>query len=269
MLAVFLRFIKDKRNSLFGFALSSAAFLEMYVSLFPFIKEQSQQLEAILKTYPEGFMKAFGIESSNIVFSRLESYLSTEQFSFIWPILLIIFAVSLANSIAVNDIEKGTIEFAASLPISRIKFFLARYLGGIFNLFLFVLISNFSLIPFAALHDATFSLENLIKLSFVGFLFGVMVLTIGSFFSVLFSEKGKTSFVVGGLILLAYIANIVSTLKETFSNLKYLSPFYYFNPSTIFMKGEFLDYTFVFFVGVTVVFFTLALFWYRDRDLTS
>jgi hypothetical protein len=48
MIAVFLRILKDKRNSLIGYLVGSAAFVAMYLSLFPALRDQADMLNKLL-----------------------------------------------------------------------------------------------------------------------------------------------------------------------------------------------------------------------------
>lgn len=67
------------------------------------------------------------MDAASFSFSSLQSYLSTEYMSFLWPILAIIFTLAIANYIIVNEVDKGTSETLFSLPIKRTKLFLSRY----------------------------------------------------------------------------------------------------------------------------------------------
>ena len=74
------------QNSLIAYTLGAVATVEMYIALFPAIQDQAEQLNKLLAAYPKGFMEAFGFNGTEALFSRLESYMSTEYFTFFWPI---------------------------------------------------------------------------------------------------------------------------------------------------------------------------------------
>jgi ABC-type transport system involved in multi-copper enzyme maturation permease subunit len=183
MVAVFRRILKDKRNSLIAYLFGSVVFVEMYLSLFPTLKQQADMLNKLLESYPKGLMSAFGFEGTAAFFSTVENFMSTEFFTLFWPILTITLMVSFANSMIVAEIEKGTIETVLAQPFSRLKIFFSRYLGGAFYFAIFSGVSIFSIVLFSALHGFDYQLQNYFTIWGVGFLFGMAIFSIACFFS--------------------------------------------------------------------------------------
>src|SRR5512133_2148967 len=97
MIAVYLRFFKEKTLSLAIYVGSMVAFLELYVLTFPSLATQTQQLSQIVKSMPKGLLESFGVDPASLTLFTLEGLLSTKHFSFVWPLVTVIFAVSLAN----------------------------------------------------------------------------------------------------------------------------------------------------------------------------
>lgn len=267
MFAVFLRTIKDKKVAILVYVLSAVGFVWMYVGLFPSIQEGTEQLKEAFKAYPEGLMKAFGIEDIDLVFSSIEGFMSVQLFSFIWPIMALILAISLASAAVAGEVEKGTIEILLSQPISRIKIFLGKYLAAIFSLLGFVLIPIYSIIFFCALYDIPYIAKNYLSISILSFLFGLSVLAISYFISSLISEKGRSSFLVGAVLIIMYVLNIISNLKENLSDLKYASLFYYYNAGDAIIEGKIDLLSFWVLFGVFIVFSVLALTVFVKRDV--
>ena len=130
MKALFLRTIKDHRISLLIYLIIGTAFVWMFVSLFPSMADKADELTKLIENYPEALMKAFGIGENVQIFYSLETFMSLEHYSLMWPILLIALTVSYASSSLAGEVEKGTIEFLLSLPMTRWKVFSAKYLAG-------------------------------------------------------------------------------------------------------------------------------------------
>jgi ABC-2 type transport system permease protein len=121
MFGVFFRMMKDKFNTMLIYSLSSIAFLEMYIATFPYVQKQADSFNQMVKSLPKEMFSALGIDPSQLSYSNLQSYLATEMFSFMWPILAIIFCTSLANYSIAGEIEKGDIELTLAQPVSRTK----------------------------------------------------------------------------------------------------------------------------------------------------
>lgn len=269
MLAIFLKTLKDKKNSLLAYILGSAVFVEMYLALFPALKDQAEMLNKLIESYPKGFMSAFGFEGTAAFFSTVENYMSTEFFSFFWPILTVIMMIAFANSIIVAEIERGTIELLLAQPISRLKLFFSRYLAGATYFAIFSGASIFSILLFAVLHRFEYQVANYFTIWGVAFAFGMAVFSIASFFSAIFSERGKAIFATTGILISMYALNIISGLKDNLKNLQYFSFFHYLNAPQALGKNHVVDWTFWVFGGVIVVFTLAAALWFNRRDITT
>lgn len=262
------RMLRDKWKSFVIYAIASIGFLEMYVALFPAISKQSGQFDQLLKTLPPELFKAMNMDPATLSFGNFQAYLSSEYMSFLWPILAIIFAVSLASYISVNEIDKGTIETLVSLPAKRSKIFFERYLAGLLMLAGFCAISLLGAIPLAKLHNTEFIFNNFLTAAIGSLLFIWAVYSLATLFSVLFSEKGKASMATGGVLILMYVVFIISTLKESLKDLQYISFFNYFSGSELLAKNIYPEYAVLALGGFAVVTTLAALFWFSRRDLS-
>ncbi len=265
MFNIFLHTVKERRWTIIVYCVSIVLFLWMYISLFPSLQKSIGALEEYMKNFPEGFMKAFGFEIDS--FSTFEGYLASEQFSFIWPFFVIALLISLGSSFFSGEIEKGTIELLLSQPISRVKIFLGKFFAGVFNLAVFVFISFIAIFPMAEFYNIQYKTREFLKLSLIGFLFGLSVFGISLLASVIFSERSKAIFLVVGILVFMYVLNIVSGLKENLEKLKYFSFFYYFNPPNVLLHNKIDNLTWWVFSGVFIITSTLALFWFRKKDV--
>lgn len=268
MLAFARRMLRDQYKSFIIYSLSALAFLEMYVALFPTISQQASQFDQMLKTMPQELFKAMNMDPSTLSFSTMESYLSTEYMSFLWPILAIIYAISIANYISINEIDKGTVETLISLPASRTRIFVERYLTGLLMLAIFCAISLFGVVPLAEIHNADYVLGNYTTATIGSFLFIWAVYSLSVLFSVIFSEKGRASMTSSGVLILMYVLSIISGLKENLVNLQYVSFFHYFNGSDLLIKNVYPEYAVLVLGGFAVVVAISALFWFNRRDLS-
>jgi len=267
MWTIFWRTIKDRRVLLLIYCLSSIALLWMYIALFPSFKDQTANLEQLMKSYPESFMKAFNFDIKS--FTTLEGFLSTEQFSLMWPLVLILMLVGYAGSSFAGEIEKGTIEILLSQPISRVKLFISRYSAGLMMLVVFVVFSIFAAIPLGKAYQISFQSENFVTLALLGFMFGLSIFSIAMFLSSIFSDKGKVFFISGGLLVIMYVLNILSSIKESLSDLKYASFFYYFNPPKALVHNQIDHWSYLVFFGTALVLAILGLIVFVRRDIST
>ncbi|MEK9156421.1 MAG: ABC transporter permease subunit [Patescibacteria group bacterium] len=267
MWAIYWRTIRDRRSSLAIYVAITVILVWLYVSLFPEMAKQSERFNELMKAYPEQLMKAFGIESPGVIFSKLENFLAMEQYSLTWPILLVALFISWGGAALAGEIEKGTIELLLAQPVSRSKLFWSKYLSGLSGLIVFVLVSVYSAIPLAAAYDVSYRLAHFNKMAIIGFLFGWAIFSLAIFFSALFSERGRVYFLTAGVTLIMYVLNLVANLKESLSDLKYLSLFHYFNANDALMENKIDDLSYLVFIVSALVFSGLGALTFTRRDI--
>lgn len=268
MLAFAVRMIRDKYKAFIAYSISAIAFLEMYIALFPAIKQQASQIDQMIQSFPPQLFEAMNMSASSLSFSTLESYLSTEYMSFLWPIMAIIFVISIANYISVNEVDKGTIETLASLPASRTRVFVERYFAGLLLIAGFTAISFLGALPLASMHGIDFIFANFVTSMIGSFLFAWAVYSLAVLMSVLMSEKGRASMITGGILTLMYVINIISNLNSDLDNLKFFSFFNYFNGSDLLISNTYSEYSIVVLIGFSVIAAIGAIVWFNRRDLS-
>ncbi|MEX0621882.1 MAG: ABC transporter permease subunit [Candidatus Woykebacteria bacterium] len=268
---MFSLFLKTIRKNIFGLAvytLISAAFVWMYVAFYPSLAKESEILKKSFEALPKEFFQAFDIEIGTY-FSSLEGFLSGEYFSIIWPIVLIILTIAYASTSIAGEVEKGTIELLLAQPISRLKIFLAKYFSGIVIIAAFVLLSNFSAVPFAALHNVDYQLQNYLTMSIIGFLFGFAIFGICTLLSSLSSTKGRPAAITGGVLIIMYALNIFSAFQESIDNLKFASFFHYYDFKEAIVNNS-IDITNVsLFLAVGIITTVAATVVFIKRDIST
>lgn len=269
MFQLIIRSLRDKKYQTIIYSIASIAFLELYISIFPSIQKESANMSKLIDSYPEAMLKAFNIDKAALTFEDLGAYLAMEHFSFIWPIIVIILAISFANYAISNELEKGTIEHLLSQPISRTKVFISRYLAGAINLLGYSALSILMIFPLAAIHNVEIWDKGVWVVFAISLLFTWAVYGLAFLGSAFFSEKGKASIVASGTLIIMYVLNIVAGLKESLDYLRYFSFFYYYNSMTAIMKGEYIDGAILVYVGVAVLSSLLALYWFSRRDVSA
>jgi ABC-2 type transport system permease protein len=265
MLPITWRTIKDKRLSLLIFTLATVGMLWVYVSMFPGIQKESQKLTEAFQSYPEAMLKAFNIEALD--FSRLENFVAMEQYSIIWPLIVLFLLLAFAGTSLAGEVEKGTVETLLSRPISRGKIFFQKYLAGILVLVGYTSITVFAIWPLARLQGIDFNMGNFVLVFWLCLLFGWAVYSLGMLCSAWFSERSHVYGIAGGILILMYVLNIIAALKESAANLKYLSFFHYYDSSSVLIKGEFDTLSIVVFASFSIIISGIAAWRFIKRDV--
>ena len=264
MFAIFLKTINERIVSLTAYFVFAVLLLVMFMSLYPSIQENSKQLNELFQSYPQGLKDALGLEGLN--FDTVEKFLSIQYFGFMWPMLVIVITISVGASLA-REKEEGTISILFSRPLSRLKIFFAQYIAGVSILAIFSFVSVFVGVFIASVNGIEYIFKNFLSIGFLGFLLGISILTISTFFSSVFSEKSRVLIFTGGLTLCMYTLNLLANLKESLEGLKYFSFFHYYNPSVALAKGELEFSAITVFLLVTLVFLTSGAYIFNKKDV--
>ncbi len=238
MNAIFKRTLRDRRLSLLAFCLGGLGLVILYSSIFPSIQQQSQAFQQAFKSLPEGLSKAFGIDAS--IYTSLTGYLGVELFSITWPIIAMFLVISTAGSALAGEVERRTMGLLLSSPVSRTVIYWSKYLAGMVGFLLFVLFSLGSIFPIALVMGINAPLHVFTPVIGLASLFGLAVYSIAMMLSSLFNERGKVYAATAGIVALMYVANIVASLQDKVSWLKYASFFYYFNYAEV-LRGTHIN----------------------------
>lgn len=268
MFNLIFRTIRDRKLSILAYAFGGLLFMEMYIAMFPSIRDQAAKMSDLFEAYPEEFLKIFGLDKSSLVFDTVEKFLAVEHFSIVFPILLFAMFISWGGSALAGEIEKGTMGFLLAKPLSRLKIFFAKYISGIIALIVLISFAVMGAIPLAKLHNIAYQGENYLTISILSFLLGLAVLSVSMFLSALFNDKGKAYFITTGIIIVMYVLDIISKLKDNLADLKYASFFYYYDYNSALLDNKIEMQSIWIFLGITVLFTALGAWWFNRRDIS-
>jgi ABC-2 type transport system permease protein len=268
MIALIEKTLRKNIFTLIIYSTISATFVWMYVAFYPSIAKESETLKEAFKAYPQELFQAFNIEIETFI-SSFEGFIAAEHFSIIWPIVLAILIISYASASIAGEIDKGTIDLLLAQPISRLKIFLAKYFSGLFLITTFILLSNFSVVPFALLHNVDLRIQNYLTISVLGFFFALAILGICILVSSFSSSRGRPAAVTGGVLIVMYALNIFSTFQESVEFLKYASFFHYFDYKTAVVDNQINLLNLLVLSTVGVVTAVIAAIIFIKRDIAT
>lgn len=259
------KIIEKRKTSIFWYALSLFLLIILYVSLYPSLSKASGVYIKLIKSMPSAFKSAFGF--SNLLNFTLLNFLSTEYLSLLFLVILIFFTISFASSQISGEIENKTIGVVLSLPISRIKIYLSKYIVGVIGTMILVIFGVISIVPIAAMMNIRVSAESVYLISMMAFLFSLSSLSIGFFISSVFSKKGLSNTLSAIIFLVMYIANIISSINTHLKFLRYISFFYYYNIDNIIKYNHIRYLSISVFLDVFIFFSLLGMFIFYKRDI--
>lgn len=218
---------------------------------------QGAALQEIIKGLPPALLAVFKMSLSS--FASPVGYMCARGLSLLWPIVIIAFAAGSAGGISLM-LERGTIHFELSLPVSRSDWFLSRILAGLLGLGLLMLVT------FAALSVAVQA--NWWRFMMLGLAFGILWLGVAYAFAAFARDRGLVTGMVFGLFGFEFL---LSTLSSTISGLGWLSNFSMWSnyaPEAVMNDGVPWG-TVATWIAFGIFGFGLALWRWRTRDIPA
>lgn len=258
-------YIWDRKTIILAYSISCVLMLWLYIALFPSLQAQAESLNQMMKSLPESMMKALGASSMDM--TRLTDLLAGKHFNNLWPIILFILALSQGGGALAAEIERGTMELLLAQPISRMQLYWARVIASTKVIAFFCIVSVLPAVPLAHAYGIKADWANYLDMCLMGFAFGFATLGLGYLLSAWFSEKAKVYFVGAAVVILMYVCTIFSVLKESLTDLKYLSFFWYMSSDNALIRADIYWTGFLVLVGFGVVALGIGAWIFQKRDI--
>ncbi len=234
MLNIIRRKLKDQRNSVLVYAASVIAYAALMISLFPSMREMD--IEAIYSQMPENFMKFFGTEMT--AFSTIEGYISVEFLSLFFPLIIVFYAGSTAGSAIAGQIERRTIDFNLSQPISRTKLVLSETVVALIYLLAITSSTGIAMLGFGKAFDVAFKPDGVLAFVVTATLFMWAFYGLAILISSLLRSKMSVMLITAGVLLGSYIFSSLSRIVEKLQGYDKYSLFYLYNPEELLRSGN-------------------------------
>ncbi|MEX2555010.1 MAG: ABC transporter permease subunit [Actinomycetota bacterium] len=259
---VLAKSLRDQRRKAVWWSLGLALFALMTTSIYPSYSSTASELERFMERAPAALRAFFG----GTDLGTPAGYLHTEVFSFMAPLMLILFAVALGTRMIAGEERRGTLDLLLSAPLSRRRLagekFLAMILAtlGIATVFWAVLAAG----------SAIFSMEiglgelaqTMLSCALLAFVFGALAFALGAGTGSTAVATGATAAVGVGSYLLDGLAPVVGGLRPY----QVLSPFHYFFDAQPLRNGVDPVHAAIL-VAMTTVLFGVSLLLIDRRDL--
>lgn len=230
MFTIIKRKFMDQLLSLTYYFGGLLAYSWMMIALFPTMK--SADLTNIYAQFPKEFLKFFGsngIESMGTI----EGFLSLEFLSLFFILIIAFYVGSSAGSTIAGSIEKKTMDFQLSQPISRTKLIIAETLVGLFNTFLLVAATTLSIFLLAKSYHVSMNNHGLLTFLFVATVLLWSFYGIAMLLSSLLKNKITVASLTVSILMGFYIFNAMTKIVEKLAKYEKYSLFNMYDPQKL------------------------------------
>jgi ABC-2 type transport system permease protein len=260
---IFLKTLRDQRRSLLMWGAYLIVLGVIMALFYPTISKMTA-FNQYLSQLPEGMKEMFG--TGIIDYTTPSGYFSTELFSLMVPLLLLVFGIGFGANTIAGEEEKGTLGFLLTNPVPRWRVVADKFsvlvvsifvLGFLFWAGLAVTVSAMSInISILKLAEATIGACALaLVFAAVAFLAGCVK-----------GSKGTSMGVASGLAVLTYLLNTLGGLVNWLKDYRFLSPFYhYMEPDTL--NNGLSPVHLLVLLGLVIIFFAFSIPAFIRRDI--
>ena len=260
---VFAKTLRDQRRSYPWWVVGFMGTVVMYAAVWPSIAENADMFEDYMKNLPDVFQELIGGAGG---FTTPEGYLGSELFSFLGPILLLVYAIGAGARAIAGEEEGGSLDLLLSTPVRRRRVLVDKFEAMVLGTFGLAFVAWLAVVALGPIWDLRPDLENFtaacLHLFLLAIAFGAIALAVGS----ATGSKGLAIGVPSGFALVAFIVNLFGTTVSWLEPVRPLSPFYYYSGSEPLANGVDVVHALVL-VAIVTVALAFAVWRFERRDL--
>lgn len=260
---VFVKTLYERRWFALGWSLGFVAFAALMASFYPAM-HMDGAIDALVANMPEAFKGLIGNLSD---LNQFSTYIASQLFDIRLPLIAGIMAIILGQSLSTAEEERGELRTLLSLPISRIKLLLQKWLAlvvitGFTVLGLFIGISV--TMPFV--EGASIDMDKLLQLLAMTWLLMITYGTIAFGVGAITGNKGAATAISILVIIGSFILSTFGQAVDWLEAYEKLSLIHYF-PATDVVKSGIEWANVAVLGGLTAILLIVASIVFRRRDI--
>ncbi len=261
---IFLREIKAYRKSIIFWSIGIILLIASGMAKYEATASNGQSINEVFAGMPQSFQTIFGTASFDL--SKASGYFGMLVLYLF--LMATIHATMLGANIIAKEERDKTAEFLFVKPVSRNKIITLKMLGALVNILTFNIVTWVSSVLLVGNYSKGELVNDDIAVVMIGMLIlQLLFLVIGTAIAAVYKNSKKAASLSAGILLITFLLSIGIDLNEKMENLKYLTPFKYYEAKNIMYEGGF-DFLFVLLSLVLIAALTFVTYVsFKKRDL--
>ena len=261
---IFIREMRAHRKSLILWCIGVLIMVVSGMSKYAVYSGTGKSINDIMAEMPKSVQLIFGTGSFDL--SKASGFYGM---LFLYLVIMAtVHAAMLGATIIAKEERDKTAEFLFVKPVSRNKIITAKLLAAFTNILIFnivTLLSSIWIVRYYSKGEAVTG--DILKLMMGMFVLQLMFMLIGTGIAAI-SKKPKTAGSrATAILLVAFVLYKVSDMSSKLENLKYLTPFKYYDAKNLMYGGGFEPVYVILSVVIIAVLFGTTYVFYKRRDL--
>lgn len=262
---IFFKEMKANRKSLIIWSIAVILLIAGGMGKYAAFSATGQSVAIIIAQLPGSIQAILGTGSFDL--SKASGYYGV-LFLYL-ALMAAVHAAILGSTIISKEERDRTSEFLFVKPVSRNKIITSKLIAALTNIIIFNLVTlAFSIITVGYYSRGEDVTADILKLSLGLFFLQLIFLFIGTGTAAISRKPNTTPSTAAGILLIAFVLNVVVDLDKKMSFLKFLTPFKYFNARDLMYGGKFEPVFLVLSVLIIAAASAVTYVFYQRRDLT-
>lgn len=262
---IYLVELKHQWKSLLFWSLGIVGFMLAAMSKYEGYSKSGTSVNEIFKELPGGISAFFGanlldLQSAAGFFTICALYLG---------VMLGIHALLLGSGIIAKEETDKTIEFLVAKPVSRDRILFAKLLVALTAVvFLNAVTLAVSIVTVAAFNPGPSVSGDIVFLMPSVLFIQLIFMVVGAAFAATMHRPKHAAMLSGAVLLATFILSAFVDIAGRFEFLRYLTPFQYFDPKTIYAGHAYSGTYIAITAAVVAALLVASRFVYRKRDFS-
>lgn len=261
---IIIRELKSNLKSLIIWCICEFMLIAIGMVKYSGLAETGDSINEIFQSLPEAMKSIFGVGAVD-----LTSIGGFYSIFFLYFLLLGTIHAAMLGAVILSKEERDmTADFLLVKPVARGKVITSKIIAGFINLVVFNLTTLIASLAFVGIYNKGASINDIILLMMAGlFISQVLFFTLGLGISVITKNTKKATSLSTAVLLGTLMLSFAIDVNNKLDNLRYLTPFKYFDGKKLLMDGE-LELTSVLLsIAIIICFTVITHVFYNKRDI--
>ena len=246
-----------------GIVLWSSGMILIALIFTGFYDSFQSEIKSMIEAAPAPLQAFYGVGSQDA--SSPAGWLGLELYGFILPLVLVTIGIGFGGSAIGEEENSGTLELLLSSPVSRTTILVHKALAIEIQLALVATSVWLGILIGTMLFPFDISLVRVFWASFMAWLLGGLMGCLALSVQSLTQSRSYAVGIGASVLLVSYLANILSNLMNSLDYLRYISPLHYYSGSNVLITGPYWVHILAL-STVSAALFVLALINFSKRD---
>lgn len=258
------RELKANRKALIIWSLSMVFLIYVGMMKYAGMLEAGDGINELMDSMPEVFKVMFGLGKFDL--TQVGGYYGV--FFMYFVLLGSVHASMLGATILSKEERDKTADFLLVKPVERTTIITSKLIASLINIVVLNLVTLVTSIVVVGTYNKGESINGeIVKLMMALFGMQIIYFCIGLFVSSLVRNTKKATGITSGILLFGYILSVGINLYKDIENLKYITPFKYYEAKNIMYGGK-VDGVYLFLTAVIVIGgIAMTYINYQKRDI--